>query len=46
MAVISFFRTSGVGQSDPQAATNYLYGPLCSLTDDQKKEYSAAYQLR
>ena len=46
MAVISFFRTSGAGQSDPQAATNYLYGPLCSLTDDQKKEYSAAYQLR
>ncbi|MDE1243957.1 relaxase/mobilization nuclease domain-containing protein [Vibrio aestuarianus] len=46
MAVISFFRTSGVGQSDPQAATNYLYGPLCSLTDDQKKEYSTAYQLR
>ena len=46
MAVISFFRTSGVGQSDPQAATNYLYGPLCSLTDDQKKEYSAVYQLR
>ncbi|MCG9742938.1 relaxase/mobilization nuclease domain-containing protein [Vibrio alginolyticus] len=46
MAVISFFRTSGVGQSDPHAATNYLYGPLCSLTDDQKKEYSTAYQLR
>ncbi|EJG1735686.1 relaxase/mobilization nuclease domain-containing protein, partial [Vibrio parahaemolyticus] len=40
------FRTSGVGQSDPHAATNYLYGPLCSLTDDQKKEYSTAYQLR
>ncbi|MDG2842888.1 relaxase/mobilization nuclease domain-containing protein [Vibrio parahaemolyticus] len=46
MAVISFFRTSGVGQSDPHAATNYLYGPLCSLTADQKKEYSTAYQLR
>ncbi|MBM4804338.1 relaxase/mobilization nuclease domain-containing protein [Vibrio parahaemolyticus] len=46
MAVISFFRTSGVGQSDPHTATNYLYGPLCSLTDDQKKEYSTAYQLR
>ncbi|ELB2252395.1 relaxase/mobilization nuclease domain-containing protein [Vibrio parahaemolyticus] len=46
MAVISFFRTSGVGQSDPHAATNYLYGPLCSLTTDQKKEYSTAYQLR
>ncbi|MCR9836771.1 relaxase/mobilization nuclease domain-containing protein [Vibrio parahaemolyticus] len=46
MAVISLFRTSGVGQSDPHAATNYLYGPLCSLTDDQKKEYSTAYQLR
>ncbi|MEZ8339466.1 relaxase/mobilization nuclease domain-containing protein [Vibrio cyclitrophicus] len=46
MAVISIFRTSGVEQSNSQAATNYLYGPLCSLTDEQKKEYSDAYQLR
>ncbi|CAH1212122.1 hypothetical protein THOG11_40200 [Vibrio harveyi] len=46
MAVISVFKTSGAGQVDPQAATNYLYGPLCSLTDEQKKEYSNAYQLR
>ena len=46
MAVISFFKTSGAGQVDPQAATNYLYGPLCSLTHEQKKEYSDAYQLR
>ncbi|MEZ9343391.1 relaxase/mobilization nuclease domain-containing protein [Vibrio cyclitrophicus] len=46
MAVISFFKTSGAGQVDLKAATNYLYGPLCSLTDEQKKEYSDAYQLR
>ncbi|MBS9900551.1 relaxase/mobilization nuclease domain-containing protein [Vibrio alginolyticus] len=46
MAVISFFRTSGVGQPDPQAATNYLYGPLCSLTEEQKQIYSDAYQMR
>ncbi|MCL9774591.1 relaxase/mobilization nuclease domain-containing protein [Vibrio methylphosphonaticus] len=45
MAVISIFKTSGAGQVDPQAATNYLYGSLCSLTDEQKKEYSDAYQL-
>ncbi|MCR9875285.1 relaxase/mobilization nuclease domain-containing protein [Vibrio parahaemolyticus] len=46
MAVISFFRTSGIGQTDPQVATNYLYGPLCSLSDEQKQIYSDAYQMR
>ncbi|TOP58528.1 relaxase/mobilization nuclease domain-containing protein [Vibrio parahaemolyticus] len=46
MAVISFFRTSGIGQSNSQAATDYLYGPLCSLTEEQKQIYSEAYQMR
>ncbi|EJG0749108.1 relaxase/mobilization nuclease domain-containing protein [Vibrio parahaemolyticus] len=46
MAVISFFRTSGKDQTNPQAATNYLYGPLCSLSDEQKRIYSDAYQMR
>ncbi|WP_065788131.1 relaxase family protein [Vibrio parahaemolyticus] len=46
MAVISFFRTSGKDQTNPQAATNYLYGPLCSLSDEQKRIYSDAYQIR
>ncbi|MDF4287654.1 hypothetical protein D8T51_22050 [Vibrio vulnificus] len=46
MAVISFFRTSGKDQTNPQAATNYLYGPLCSLTEEQKQIYSDAYQMR
>ncbi|MCX8901306.1 relaxase family protein [Vibrio parahaemolyticus] len=46
MAVISFFRTSGKDQTNPQAATNYLYGPLCSLTEEQKQIYGAAYQMR
>ncbi|ELB2880969.1 relaxase/mobilization nuclease domain-containing protein [Vibrio parahaemolyticus] len=46
MAVISFFRTSGIGQSSSQAATDYLYGPLCSLTEEQRQIYSEAYQMR
>ncbi len=46
MAVISFFRTSGKDQTNPQAATSYLYGPLCSLSDEQKRIYSDAYQIR
>ncbi|WP_281190035.1 relaxase/mobilization nuclease domain-containing protein [Vibrio diabolicus] len=46
MAVISFFRSSGIGQSNSQAATDYLYGPLCSLTEEQKQIYSDAYQMR
>ncbi|HDU8579364.1 TPA: relaxase/mobilization nuclease domain-containing protein [Vibrio diabolicus] len=46
MAVISFFRTSGKDQTNPQAATNYLHGPLCSLSDEQKRIYSDAYQMR
>ncbi|WP_264875391.1 hypothetical protein [Vibrio agarivorans] len=45
MSLIAVFSQSGVGQSDPKAASNYLYGPYCSLSDEQKAEYSDGTKL-
>ncbi|WP_394239963.1 hypothetical protein [Vibrio astriarenae] len=45
MSLIAVFSQSGVGQSDPKAASNYLYGAYCSLSDEQKAEYSDGTKL-
>ncbi|CDU08800.1 hypothetical protein [Vibrio coralliirubri] len=45
MSLIAVFSQSGVGQTDPKAASNYLYGQYCSLSDEQKVEYSDGTKL-
>ncbi|MFA1575106.1 hypothetical protein [Vibrio cyclitrophicus] len=45
MSLIAVFSQSGVNQSDPKSASNYLYGAYCSLTDEQKSDYSDATSL-
>lgn len=46
MAIIVIFKTSGKGQAKSTAATDYLYGAYCSLTNEQKEAYGEAYKLR
>ncbi|MEZ9323182.1 relaxase/mobilization nuclease domain-containing protein [Vibrio sp. 10N.286.51.E5] len=45
MSLIAVFSQSGVGQTNLKAASNYLYGQYCSLSDEQKSEYSDATNL-
>ena len=45
MSLIAVFSQSGIGQSDPKAASNYLYGAYCSLSNEQKAEYSDGTKL-
>lgn len=39
MAVIAFFTNNGADTSSSTAATDYVYGRYCALTDTQKLEY-------
>ncbi|PMH84205.1 relaxase/mobilization nuclease domain-containing protein, partial [Vibrio cyclitrophicus] len=45
MSLIAVFSQSGVSQTNTKAASNYLYGQYCSLSDEQKAEYSGGTQL-